>query len=287
MGAKFFASVVKMKNTGINLRKRNIIVFGLIIMISFIIYANSLNNKFVFDDRYLVVNNNFIKHFSSLTKIFQHSTFYFAPYDDTNYYRPLAILSYALDYSIWRLSPFGYHLINVFLHSICGFLLFLLVLTLFNNFSLALLSSVLFTIHPIHTSGVNYIACRDNFLATAFGLLSIIYYLFSYKYNKRLFYLWSLMFFFFSLLSKESALLNVFLIMLCAVKIGENNQFFESINNQKIAEKLKEFGFDIKKTQIGLEKPIKELGEFPLKINLEHNLEAEITVIVTQEKEEK
>ncbi len=70
-----------------------------------------------------------------------------------------------------------------------------------------------------------------------------------------------------------------------AVRIGEDGQFFESVNAQKVAEKIKELGFDVKKSQIGLDKPIKELGEFPLKIKLEHNLEAEITLIITQEKE--
>jgi len=70
-----------------------------------------------------------------------------------------------------------------------------------------------------------------------------------------------------------------------SVKVGEDGQLFESINNQKIGEKLKELGFDIKKNQIILEKPIKELGEFPVKITLEHNLEAEINLIVNQEKE--
>lgn len=69
-----------------------------------------------------------------------------------------------------------------------------------------------------------------------------------------------------------------------AVKIGEGGQFFESIGTQKISEKLKELGFEIKKSQIQLEQPLKELGEFPIKINLEHNLEVEITVIITEEK---
>ncbi len=68
-----------------------------------------------------------------------------------------------------------------------------------------------------------------------------------------------------------------------AVKVGEKNQLFESITNQKISEKLKEIGFDIKKNQIDLPKPIKETGEFSIKIHLEHNLEAEIKVIITQE----
>ena len=68
------------------------------------------------------------------------------------------------------------------------------------------------------------------------------------------------------------------------VKIGNEGQLFESINTQKISEKLKELGFEIKKSQIALEEPIKELGEFPVKIHFEHNLEAEIRVIVSEEK---
>ena len=43
-------------------------------------------------------------------------------------------------------------------------------------------------------------------------------------------------------------------------------------------------GFEIKKNQIELEKPIKELGEFPVKIKFNHNLEAEIKLIVVEEK---
>ena len=69
------------------------------------------------------------------------------------------------------------------------------------------------------------------------------------------------------------------------VKVGEDDQLFESINAQKISEKLKEMGFDIKKTQIELPEPIKEIGEFPIKIKLEHNLEVEIRVIVNKDEE--
>lgn len=68
------------------------------------------------------------------------------------------------------------------------------------------------------------------------------------------------------------------------VKVNEKGQLFEAITSQKIAEKLEEMGFKIKKQQIELAKPIKELGEFPIKINFEHNLEAEIKVIVAEEK---
>lgn len=68
------------------------------------------------------------------------------------------------------------------------------------------------------------------------------------------------------------------------VKVGNEGQLFESINAQKILEKLKEMGFEVKKSQIELESSIKDLGEFPVNIKLDHNLESEIKVIITAEK---
>jgi large subunit ribosomal protein L9 len=69
-----------------------------------------------------------------------------------------------------------------------------------------------------------------------------------------------------------------------SVKLGSKGELFESINNAKISEKLKEMGFEVKKSQINLQEPIKEIGEFPVKINLDHNLEVEVRVIVAGEK---
>jgi large subunit ribosomal protein L9 len=68
------------------------------------------------------------------------------------------------------------------------------------------------------------------------------------------------------------------------VKVGEDGQLYESITAQRVYEKLKELGFEIKKKQILLEAPIKELGEFPVKIKFPHNLEVEIKLIVIEEK---
>ncbi len=70
------------------------------------------------------------------------------------------------------------------------------------------------------------------------------------------------------------------------MKIGEKEQLFEAVTAQKIVEKLKEQGFEVKKTQIVLKEPIKELGEFSVKIQLSHNLEAEIKLIIIEEKTE-
>ncbi|HHE67622.1 MAG TPA: 50S ribosomal protein L9 [Candidatus Parcubacteria bacterium] len=71
-----------------------------------------------------------------------------------------------------------------------------------------------------------------------------------------------------------------------AVKVGGKEQLFESITPQKISEKLKEMGFSVKKSQIELEKPIKELGEFSIKLKLEHNLEPELKLLVVEKEQE-
>ena len=68
------------------------------------------------------------------------------------------------------------------------------------------------------------------------------------------------------------------------VKTAKQDKIFGSITSNKIAELLEEQGFKIKKSQIQLESPIKEVGERQVKISFPHGLEAEIRIIVEEEK---
>ena len=70
------------------------------------------------------------------------------------------------------------------------------------------------------------------------------------------------------------------------LKVGEEGQLFEAVNAQKIVDRLKEMGYSVKKSQVKLEEPLKELGEFPVKLSFEHNLEAEIRVIIAEQEAE-
>ncbi len=67
-----------------------------------------------------------------------------------------------------------------------------------------------------------------------------------------------------------------------SVKIGDKDQLFEKITAQKIAEKIKGLGFNVSKNQIEIKNPIEEMGEFPIKIKLEDNLEVEVKLIITE-----
>lgn len=64
------------------------------------------------------------------------------------------------------------------------------------------------------------------------------------------------------------------------VKVGSEGQLFQAISKQKISERLKEMGFNVNKDDVLLETPIKEIGEFPIKLKFAHNLEAEIRIII-------
>lgn len=72
--------------------------------------------------------------------------------------------------------------------------------------------------------------------------------------------------------------------VMISVKVGDEGQLFEHITASKIADKLKEMGFNVRKEQIDLEEPIGEMGEFPVKVKFEHNLESEVQVIISEEK---
>ncbi len=68
------------------------------------------------------------------------------------------------------------------------------------------------------------------------------------------------------------------------VKVNKEGKIFGSIQAIKIANALNQKGFKIKKTQIKLESPIKEIGEYQVKVDFPHKLEAEIVVLITNEK---
>lgn len=69
------------------------------------------------------------------------------------------------------------------------------------------------------------------------------------------------------------------------VKVDEEGKLYGSINEVEISKILTNKRFDIKKKQIKIPQPIKEIGEYQVTILFDHNLEAEIKIIVSEEKE--
>src|SRR4029077_961634 len=89
---------------------------------------------------------------------------------------PLTTLSYAIDYSFWKLDPFGYHLTNVLLHAASAGTLALILLTLGAPPMGAALGAALFAFHPAQVESVAWIAQRKAALSMFFMLLSFLAY---------------------------------------------------------------------------------------------------------------
>ena len=66
-------------------------------------------------------------------------------------YRPICVATFRINYYYGALNPFGYHLVNVLLHSAVCWLVVVLSYTFFHAHFPSLVAGLLFAIHPIHT----------------------------------------------------------------------------------------------------------------------------------------
>lgn len=186
--------------------------FLLIIIAGFCVYSNSLAGEFVWDDQILIEDNIYLKNFCNTSKVFS-DVGYLDVDKGYSYYRPLQILSYMADYSLWKFNVFGYHLTNIILHILTSIVLYWFILVIFKNKLTAFFTSILFVIHPIHTEAVAYISGRADSMGLMFMLLAFIFYI-KYKSNNSKFtHISMLLSYLLSLCSRESTLIFPILIL--------------------------------------------------------------------------
>ena len=94
------------------------------LLAGWLVYLPALCGELVWDDTYLVGENPFFKSPTFGFEVFRHWLFFDS---FSTYYRPVQNWSYMLDYWLWRGAPMGYHATNILLHSLSGFLLYLLL----------------------------------------------------------------------------------------------------------------------------------------------------------------
>lgn len=153
----------------------------IIIALATIIYSNSFEAEFQLDDNHTILNNEQIKSFDSVTKIKSWSKPFFN--------RRIPKLTLAINYHLHGYDLFGYHLFNLIVHILNAFLVYWLILLIFNSgeikkepinkfkIPIALFASLIFAVHPIQIEAVTYITQRMVSLAVLFYLLSVCFYL--------------------------------------------------------------------------------------------------------------
>ncbi|MFH1675658.1 MAG: hypothetical protein ABIC40_01450 [bacterium] len=124
---------------------------------------------------------------------------------DFPFFRPIAILSFNIDYLVWGDNPVGFHLTNIALHSLNCLLVYFLLLKLDIGRIIAVASSLVFALFPTHSEAVAWISGRFDLLATTWILVSLILWTYGRLNDKDRFMAISAAAFFVALLSKEVA----------------------------------------------------------------------------------
>lgn len=133
-------------------------------------FANTLDADLLpsWDDNGYVIENPLIRDLSPKGLWQMWSQLHFLNYI------PVTLMSYAIDYQLWGLNPFGYHLTNVLLHAVNGSLVYLLCCQLRAGRAAALLAAVLFVVHPVQVESVAWVSERKNLLSLFFFILAFL-----------------------------------------------------------------------------------------------------------------
>jgi len=188
---------------------RQFAIFGLFLVAGLIAFSSIINSWFLSDD------------FAQIGKLLGGDLSVVWGREHGGFFRPLFILSYLIDTTLWGARPFGFHLTNVVFHSLNAFFTFILSLRLVDDLKFAAQTKrmisvgagALFLLHPSHTEAVSWISGRADVLATFFCLASLLSYLEYARSKRRAQLALSLLCFALGLLAKESAICLPFLIL--------------------------------------------------------------------------
>ena len=135
--------------------------------------ANSVLNGFVYDDVVIIRDNPLVNGPFDLSAIFSTNYWFRLP-DRDALYRPITILSFALENAIFGMAPSIVHWSNILLNAFVGMALWVLSAMLFGSKRIALIASLLFVTMPLHSEVVANGVGRSELLAALFSLLALI-----------------------------------------------------------------------------------------------------------------
>ena len=162
-------------------------IFFLFLTLGFGIYSNTLEAPFYFDDKPGIIENPHIRitnlSFNAIKNI---------GFNSVDSSRPIANISFAINYYFHQYHPKGYHVVNIIIHVLTGFLLYLFIKTTLSipvskssstvipesvsPACMAFFAALIWLVNPVHTQSVTYIVQRMNSMAAMFIILSLLLY---------------------------------------------------------------------------------------------------------------
>jgi tetratricopeptide (TPR) repeat protein len=146
--------------------------WALITVLSVAAYANAFGHELVFDDITLVGGNGRIRSLRRIGECFT-TNFWGEGWSD-GLYRPLVLVSLALNHAVSGIDTWSYALVNVLLHAVVACLVFATVQSLGAGRLAAGAAGVLFAVHPVHTEAVDAIVGRAESMCALFALAALL-----------------------------------------------------------------------------------------------------------------
>ena len=186
----------------------------LIFVFSFLIYSNTINHDYALDDTGAIQQNlNVQKGLKGIPDILKMDLWEQSEVR-LGYYRPLSLITFAVEYEFFQFAPHVSHFNNVSLFAISCVVLFLVLQALLGNVHqfIPIAITLLFAAHPIHTEVVANIKSRDEILSFLFVFISILFFIWNLQKKKPVFLILSFIAAYLGMLSKETALTGLLMI---------------------------------------------------------------------------
>jgi tetratricopeptide (TPR) repeat protein len=185
-----------------------------IAVIAFLLYSNTIGHEYALDDSGAITGNRYVQEgFGGIFKLLKVEFWHFANVH-LGYYRPLALITFAIEHQFFHGNPHISHFVNCLIFAFSGFMLFIVLNKIFNAYNalFPFFIALLFVAHPIHTEIVANIKGRDELLSF-FNVMLMLWFALKFTDTKKIFYLiLSLLFCYLGMLSKETALTGVMLL---------------------------------------------------------------------------
>ena len=181
----------------------NLVCFIGLAVIVFAFYQPILGGFFLSDDNFFVAR--LLDFAPSLLRGEKLEDWFFG-FNGNVFLRPVLQGLFLFNFMTWDTNASGYYLMNIVLHTLNVFLVFLLVVRIAQSRWGAFAAALSFALHPLHAESVAWISDCVDLLAAFFCLLSVVYFVLYRQKSKRHYYAIALISFALAALTKESTL---------------------------------------------------------------------------------
>jgi tetratricopeptide (TPR) repeat protein len=136
-----------------------------------VVYANSVSNGFVGDDKEQLLQNPLVSG-HHVAQVFGSGVWAFRGVQG-NYYRPIQFLVYIALHATFGYSATAFHFFMLLLHVANTLLVYRLAERLVANTRVAAAAAALFAVHPIHTETVDWVAALPDLLLTTIVIFAV------------------------------------------------------------------------------------------------------------------